>query len=604
MRKLLLFIWIWSAVGALAQNGKKVYADFHGVRYTRQHDGKLGRWEMYANTEKSATGRKSLCYNADLIDSEGRHEIAAVTYPQAGMQSNLDPDYIEYQILSAKTAKIDGFFIEWGFLPHENDILLREMQNVAVKYDFEIGVNWCDGWLYYDWITKIYPEINTREAKTEYMAKCYQYLVDSVFAGPTAPMVKGMPVFYHFGPGAKVEEYRKVLSSVKLPQGMKQPVALRRWADWGTLENDKYIPVVHSEEMEQWKQVGEIPTAWLPARVRTRDQEHAMWDNYATPADVIEFMKPFRDSIWHSSNPAYIIKSGFAMPGMDNRGCAGWGRAHFYYIPRHDGETYSSMWEFCMAERDSLDMMFIASWSDYTEGHEIEPTRENGDRELRTTLKYAAEFKEEPADERGVALPLMLFRLRKEARFLEKSKMDVSGCHRSLDKAALLISQGRYPVAIGLLSQIENDIQTAKATLSTEMVRLREPDLKIQGKRTSKGYNPEETLSISLPKDLAVKLQTSNYTGYLYFEYLDKGKESLFVRSSTLRTPKEPFKIVSRIRTDDTGEWKKAKVELYKENIVYGFNMPTFYMKGNVAIRNLSLGYNIYTIKSPAKVRK
>ena len=48
------------------------------------------------------------------------------------------------------------------------------------------------------------------------------------------------------------------------------------------------------------------------------------------------------------------------------------------------------MWKFCMAEKDSLDMMFIASWSDYTEGHEIEPTIENGDRELRTTLKYAA----------------------------------------------------------------------------------------------------------------------------------------------------------------------------------------------------------------------
>ena len=114
MRKLLLFLLVSIALPALAQNGKKVYADFHGVRYTRQHDGKLGRWEMYANTEKSSTGRKSLCYNADLIDSEGRHEIAAMAYPQVGMQSNLDPDYIEYQILSAKAAKIDGFFIEWG----------------------------------------------------------------------------------------------------------------------------------------------------------------------------------------------------------------------------------------------------------------------------------------------------------------------------------------------------------------------------------------------------------------------------------------------------------------------------------------------------------
>ena len=48
MRKLLLFLLVSIALPALAQNGKKVYADFHGVRYTRQHDGKLGRWEMYA----------------------------------------------------------------------------------------------------------------------------------------------------------------------------------------------------------------------------------------------------------------------------------------------------------------------------------------------------------------------------------------------------------------------------------------------------------------------------------------------------------------------------------------------------------------------------
>ena len=111
--------------------------------------------------------------------------------------------------------------------------------------------------------------------------------MDSVFTGPTAPMVKGMPVFYHFGPGAKVDEYKKVLSLAKLPQGMKQPVALRRWADWGKLENDKYIPVTRSDEMDTWKEVGEIPTAWLPARVRTRDQAHAEWDNYATQDDVI-----------------------------------------------------------------------------------------------------------------------------------------------------------------------------------------------------------------------------------------------------------------------------------------------------------------------------
>lgn len=46
--------------------------------------------------------------------------------------------------------------------------------------------------------------------------------------------------------------------------------------------------------MEAWKALGEIPTAWLPARVRARDQEHAKWDNYATQEDILAFMTPFR----------------------------------------------------------------------------------------------------------------------------------------------------------------------------------------------------------------------------------------------------------------------------------------------------------------------
>lgn len=118
---------------------------------------------------------------------------------------------------------------------HENDVLLKAMQKVAARYDFEIGVNWCDGWLYYDWITKRYPEINTRKKKTEHYVRCYQYLIDSVFTGVTAPIVKGYPVFYLFGPGATVEEYKWAYERVRIPVGMNAPVVLRRWAigaDW------------------------------------------------------------------------------------------------------------------------------------------------------------------------------------------------------------------------------------------------------------------------------------------------------------------------------------------------------------------------------------
>lgn len=150
----ILFVNFLSLSASYAGNGKKVYADYHGVRYTRQHDGQIGRWGMFATMPKTSTDIKYICRNADNIGDDGHHEIAAKHYPMIGMQSNLDPDLIEYQILSAKAAGIDGFFIEWGFMPHENDNLLKAMQPIAAKYGFEIGVNWCDGWLYYDWITK------------------------------------------------------------------------------------------------------------------------------------------------------------------------------------------------------------------------------------------------------------------------------------------------------------------------------------------------------------------------------------------------------------------------------------------------------------------
>ena len=581
-------------------NGKKVYADYHGVRYTRRHDGKLGRWEMYADTWQSATGRKTLCYNADLIDSTGRHRIAAQAYPQVGMQSNLDEDYIEYQVLSAKTAGIDGFFIEWGFYPHENDVLLKAMQKVARKYDFEIGINWCDGWLYYDWITKIYPEINSREAKTAYMAECWQYLIDSVFSVTTAPVVNGHPVFYHFGPGATTDEFRKVLSGAVLPENMKTPVGLRRWADWGHMEDGKYIPVTQSADIEAWKAVGEIPTAWLPARVRTMDAEHPYWDNYATEEDLIRFMKPFRDSIWLCRDPRFTVKSGFAMPGMDNRGCAGWGRGHFFYIPRNGGATYEAMWKFCMESRDSLDMMFIASWSDYTEGHEIEPTLENGDRELRTTLRYASAFKEMPCDTTGLTLPLKLFKLRKTEEFLSACseavsvreadantfKDKLSGIRTMLDLAAANIAGGGYGKAEKLLDRAEKGIAGLEDRVLSETVVYDGPE---------DGYRDGD-LKITLPEALVGKLQTHHYAGFLEFDYLDEGREWLFVRSETDRVPAGQFNVVGKVRTDGSDQWKHARIEIFPENIVYRDGTPAFRFSDGVQIRDVSVEYTIFSV--------
>lgn len=596
--RLFLLPALFCASALFAQNGRKVYADIHGCRYTRAHDGKLGRWEMHADTRKSATGRQRLCYNADFVDSLGRHDIAATAYPAVGIYSDLDPHAIEYRILAAKTAGIDGFFVEWGFMGHENDLLLRAMQPVARKYGFEIGVNWCDGWLYYDWITRLHPEIATREQKTDHFARCYQYLVDSVLSGPTAPRVGGRPVLYLFGPGASPEEYARAVAQVRFPEDMPRPAVLRRWAEWGRLDGDRYRPVPWSDDIEAWRRLGTVPTPWLPARVRARDAGHAEWDHWAAPDDCIEFMKPFRDSVWFGSDPAYTVKAGFVTPGMDNRGCAGWGGQHFYFIPRDGGRTYERLWQFCLDSRDSLDMVFIASWSDYTEGHEIEPTRENGDRELRTTLRCASAFKGLSADSSGLELPPQLFALRKRCALLAAASRKVAAANALLDSAAFRIADARYADARQSLAEAETVVGALEKGLKTRVLDLAESDLRFSSEPLHGAYSADPELKIYFPAWALGPLMTSRtHAGYLEFEYFDGAPSDrfAFIYSRTDRVPKELFATVAKFRTDGSGRWKRVRVSLAPENVRYDASPNfTFMFKGPVRVRSVSFHYTLY----------
>ncbi|MFD1629857.1 glycoside hydrolase family 71/99-like protein [Pseudopedobacter beijingensis] len=593
----ILLFCIISAVSYSQQgNGKKVYADYHGTRYSRKHDGMLGRWSYYDNTSKSVTALKRLSYNADNILENGQHDIAAVAYPLTGIQSNLDPDFVEYQILTAKSAKIDGFFIEWGYPEHESTLLLNAMQKVAAKYDFEIGVNWCDGWLYYDWITKVKPEIKTREDKTKHFRYAYQYLIDSVFSVKTAPRVKGKPVYYLFGGGITPTEYQSVVDSKDIENvyGKNAPQTLRRIIEWGKIEGRKYTPAPMSEDTRQWQALDMMPTAWIPARVRPMDKTYPHWDHYATRDDVLRYMAPFKEKLWDGANPKGLTKSGFVVPGMDNRGCGGWGRGHFFYIPRDNGQTYEDLWKLNMQSKDSLDMVFIASWSDYTEGHEIEPTVENGYRELETTLKYASAFKNEKMDKGGLELPLRLFKLRKDYLFLTALKASVLQAKTLLDDAALAISQQDFMLAEKKMGECESIFtEQHKKVKSKNYIISR--DLLVNGKRTPGLLDTRET-KINLGQALRKKLDNNYYTGYITFEYLDEGIESLIIKSETNKLPKSKYAVVGEIRTKGTGDWKKAKIKLIDQNIAFKdlSDNADFVINGKVKVRNLSFDFTVF----------
>jgi hypothetical protein len=57
---------------------------------------------------------------------------------------------------------------------------------------------------------------------------------------------------------------------------------------------------------------------------------------------------------------------------------------------RHGGETYRVLWQEAVAAQP--DWILITSWNEWHEGSEIEPSKENGDRELNATPEFARRF--------------------------------------------------------------------------------------------------------------------------------------------------------------------------------------------------------------------
>ncbi|SHF00581.1 Por secretion system C-terminal sorting domain-containing protein [Mariniphaga anaerophila] len=605
--KKLIFVLLATAFCLTSVAQKKIYADYHGVRRTRVHDGDFGEWKYASKLQNNITGVKQLTYNPDLILENGQHNIAAADYPLVGMQSQYDSDYIEYEILSAKSAGIDGFFVEWGYVDHTSNTLLQKMLDVAKKYNFEIGVNLCDGWLMEkNW----YP--GSREEKVDYFIECMQYLIDNVFSVSTAPLVKGKPVMYLFHSGFTAAEFKKVReheyaypATYPVKSGDRFPQVIMRTPLQPEMVDGVYSPKSPvTQAGQEWIQTNRVvPVPWIPERIRDARTVYPKFNRYATADDCILYLKAFADNVWRTGMP---VKSGFVFPGMDNYGCGGWSSTgKLYYIPHEEGKTYGKLWEYNLQYKQQLDMIYIASWSDYTEGHQIEPTVQNGNSYLDMTLKYATDFKENLSDDNsGIGLSYELFILKKQMREFSKSGINTNELSDLLNAVGLKIGQGLYSDAAISLSSAEKKCAAIQAAIIETKYLLSEDDLSITGEKNAEGaYNLSlSKTGISINNaNLKEELQKKNYEGYLTFEYWDDTwGNNMNIVSETDRTPRDLFKIVAQIKDEGLGQWKKARVRLYKENIRYGSGASidiSFYgnSSGTAKIRNISMDFTVFT---------
>ena len=461
------------------ESDKKIYALYHGFRRTREHDGDFGTWKQYYTSDKSKTGLEYINYNPDLIDEEGIHDLASVNKgPIVGMQSEIDEDYVEYKMLLAKIANIDGFMVDFGFPEYGNTILMKAFMEQAQKYDMEVGADWCDGWLVdYDWIKGYRPEIKTREDKLEYFKTSVQFLMDEVYNTPSGAMIDNHPVIFLFGGGPTAAEMKEIINAeYNYPGEMKEPYYIRRTGLPGTYANGNVSFSDPVSVTKDWLNAGVDVHQWIVPRVRPLDDQYPYFDTYASFEDVKNYAQRYK-TLWDSGKKVNV-NTAVVTPGFDNRGCAAWGAGTYTGFDRQDGEVYRWQWDFYNQNKENIDVMFIASWSDFTEGHEIEPTVVNGYRELETTQEYAAEFKEEEFNETEKAalqIPQRLFETKKYTRKLGEIGFQTTEGIELLEAAALGVSKGAYGFATALIELVEQQNAEYEKDIVKETVRVSVP---------------------------------------------------------------------------------------------------------------------------------
>lgn len=578
---------------------KKVYADYHGPRYTREHDGNVGNWGYSGEAKNTNTGNKRVVKNADLFLENGQRDLAADAYPLVGMQSQMDADYQEYQILLAKMANIDGFFIEWGFPGHGTDQQLDTMMKVAEKYDFEIGINWCDAWHMKDWITQIKPDVVTREEKVEEAVNSLSTILDKLYASPVGALYDGHPLLYLFGGGFEQEEWNKISTEAQIPPQFleKKPWYFRRASVSGKMNEEGKVDYTYTGT--KWHEVVNGPFGWVPERVRNAIENNIPeFDVYGTKEDCISYLELLKQTF--IADKEIPLRNSVVSPGMDNRSCAGWGDK-YKYIDRESGQLYKALWEYNVQNRDYLDVVYIASWNDYTEGHQIEPTVEDGYRELLTTQEYAYQFKGEGnLDNSGIELPAKLFELRKKSEYLVSVGFESQEVQKKLDEAGLKISQAKYKEASALLEEAKAILEQFEQQVEVEALLCTAANGKItleQGKRTNVTYHRPVTSNVGGTPELAVDGVSKTYWQYegenAYLE-IDLGKEANLVSGTILSDA--PFELWY----ENAGEFIRAEIVLeqgFENNIGGDFNIVPSITTGKVRIRMLNNSGRLSEIK-------
>ncbi len=302
--------------------------------------------------------------NPNIVDSQGRRQIAAHYYPQIGTYASRDADVIEYHMLLMKYSGVDGLMINWygvqGTNGDINDLLASS--NAIINQTQDFGMD-------YNVVLEDRFSANIDQAKAN-----VAYLRDHYFNDPNYIRINSGndPLLMVFG-----------------------PITFQQPAQWTEILGQAGEPV---DFLTLWYERNDAGTnadgeyAWIYQDASRTYQEHVR-DFYLVRANSLGTV------------------GGIAFPGFDDYYIQGGvGDIIPFDIPHDNGQVLANTLNLANQYADKLDFLQLATWNDIGEGTMFEPTVETG----YDYLLQLQEFTGVSYGEAELELIFQLYRARKE----------------------------------------------------------------------------------------------------------------------------------------------------------------------------------------------
>jgi hypothetical protein len=316
-------------------------------------------------------------YDPEILDGQGRRNIASHYYPLIGPYDSRDPDLVEYHALLMKVAGIDGAIADWSGSSNLYDYPLIN-QATSKLFDALSVAGLRFAVCYED--QSITQLINNRwisPAEAVFVGQLDMFYVANHWANtPTYLALEGKPVVLNFGPQYFFNE-----------------------ADWALILSvfsggAQFFPL---DNRLGTVAAGAFP--WPP-----------MWlsvGGVLTPEALDQYLVDF-----YASSATWPSVVGGAVPGFHDIYQEAGVQPSFGYLDARDGQTFSETLDRALFAQPPV--IQLVTWNDFNEGTNIEPTQEFGYRYLEHVQDVARGFRALPYTREDLPLPYTLYVLRKE----------------------------------------------------------------------------------------------------------------------------------------------------------------------------------------------